>query len=404
MTPARTTDEAWRALVHVVRSLTARTEGSTVSGTYAIASQDDLDALVACFEASNDTKVAVEEHDEMDTLRLGMTVQLRVTPRFGFGVIASTLADLLQAQGAKAKAKKRFLILEGMIDGANPVEPASPVGRYLLVLKLVETLRDAAALFSSEDETLIFLNDGRFDVPVRYEIADILAINLEEVTKLTEVLSSDTLKKQCTAILATAVVELSRGEKSEDRFRYILGHAADLRLRYDQGYNMFVAGFSYDTLRDTVETARLEYVAKIHKVFSDIQSQLLSVPVATIIVATQMKRADKFDYEFFVNTAVLVGCWVFVVLLDLLLRNQRHTLEVIKAEIDRQKTKLERDHQPIRKSFDGVFEHLRARVKVQARILWTIDAVVAGGLVLSHIVYFNLTPDAWQWVIHRLAM
>ena len=229
-------------------------------------------------------------------------------------------------------------------------------------------------------------------------------MNLEEVTKLTEVLPSDTHKKQCTAILATAVVELSRGEKSEDRFRYILGHAADLRLRYDQGYNMFVAGFSYDTLRDTVETARLEYVAKIHKVFSDIQSQLLSVPVATIIVATQMKRADKFDYEFFVNTAVLVGCWVFVVLLDLLLRNQRHTLEVIKAEIDRQKTKLERDHQPIRKSFDGVFEHLRARVKVQARILWTIDAVVAGGLVLSHIVYFNLTPDAWQWVIHRLAM
>lgn len=164
-----------------------------------------------------------------------------------------------------------------------------------------------------------------------------------------------------------------------------------------------VPRLSYEKLRDQVEAARVEYACKIHKVFSDIQNQLLGIPVATIVVATQMKNAPSFGYEFLVNTAVLVGCWVFAILMVLLVRNQSHTLGVLKDEVDRQRRQLQTDYAAVAGSFAGTFAYLSKRANAQHVVLWVIDGVVCVGLVISHIVYFNLTPSAWDWVksLHR---
>ncbi|MCZ5662332.1 hypothetical protein O5623_28590 [Escherichia coli] len=56
-----------------------------------------------------------------------------------------------------------------------------------------------------------------------------------------------------------------------------------------KGYKVFVSGFSYEKILDQLRVAKIEEMGKIHKVFSDIQNQILGIPVATIIVATQMK-------------------------------------------------------------------------------------------------------------------
>ena len=160
---------------------------------------------------------------------------------------------------------------------------------------------------------------------------------------------------------------------------------------------MYAAGFSYDKLKDTVEAARVEYIGKIHKVLSDIQNQLLGIPVATIIVATQMKVAPGFGTEFLVNSAVLLGCWVFAILTLLLLRNQQHTLSVLKEEITRQKRQLEKEYAPVAGNLNGTFKSLESRALTQQIVLWVIDGDVAG-LLLSHWAYARLTPDAWAFI------
>lgn len=138
----------------------------------------------------------------------------------------------------------------------------------------------------------------------------------------------------------------------------------------------------------------MEYAAKIHKVVTDMQNQLLGIPVATVIVATQMKDAKAIGYEFWVNTAVLVGCWTFAGLMVLLLRNQSHTLEVLDVEIARQKEQLMKEYAPIAGRFKDVFDFLIRRVRHQERILWFIGGVVVVGWVLAHLIYFFLTPPA----------
>lgn len=83
----------------------------------------------------------------------------------------------------------------------------------------------------------------------------------------------------------------------------------------------FTSGFSYEKVRDEVEATRIEYAGKIHKVIGDIQNQLLGIPVATIVVATQMKEATRYDSQYWINAAVVLGCWVFALLVLMLLRD-----------------------------------------------------------------------------------
>ncbi len=186
---------------------------------------------------------------------------------------------------------------------------------------------------------------------------------------------------------------------SHGRFQYLLANLKELKKRYEDGYKIFASGFSYEKVRDQVEAARVEYTGKIHKVFSDIQNQLLSIPVATIIVATQMKSAKDLGYEFWVNSSVLAGCWVFAILMIFLLHNQLLTLNVLRDEIDRQERQLKKEFSMIADSFSNTFSYLSRRAFTQRAVIWVIDLFVVLGLALSHVIYLKLTLPARDWLV-----
>ncbi|EPY2903530.1 hypothetical protein ACXDBG_002151 [Cronobacter sakazakii] len=47
---------------------------------------------------------------------------------------------------------------------------------------------------------------------------------------------------------------------------------------FQKGYKVFVSGFSYEKILDQLRVAKIEEMGKIHKVFSDIQNQILGIP------------------------------------------------------------------------------------------------------------------------------
>ncbi len=390
-----TTELVWGALLHVAKSFKPATPGET-RGQLEISSEDDLAALKLCLQHQNDTGMQLRSGAQ-DPVR-GDSVAISFEPRRAFGSIVKDMEALLQVPGARVRERRRFLLLDGLVSSNEQADENSEIGRYRLVLQLVQSLRNVAAFLDSDESNLVFIGGGRFDVPVVYSAEDLRRIDIALIKELITLVPTDTHKKQCNAILAAAIVDVTKALPAAARFSHLLAHAGDLREAYDQGYKLYASGFSYDKLKDTVEAARVEYAGKIHKVFSDIQNQLLGIPVATIVVATQMKNANGFGYEFFVNTAVLVGCWVFAALTILLIRNQKHTLKVLKDEIDRQQRQMQNEFAAIADSFAGAFAFLRERARAQTVVLWVIDAVVLAGLLGSHIVYAYLTPDAWTWV------
>src|SRR3546814_18251560 len=75
-------------------------------------------------------------------------------------------------------------------------------------------------------------------------------------------------------LLAAAVIELVRGQRQAKRSQFIIANLDSLCEEVEKGYRLFVSSFSYSKIRKEIETARLEYINKIHKTIVDIQGQL----------------------------------------------------------------------------------------------------------------------------------
>jgi hypothetical protein len=291
-------------------------------------------------------------------------------------------------------------LLEDGINYSDLVPEDHPVAKYHGVLDFIQMLKSTAAFLDPDEPALIFINEGKFEVPINYTSQDLNNLSLTEIKTLTHIIQKDTHEKQCNAIMAEAVVGMTRYMSSDERFKYVLANLSDLKKRYEDGFNLFASGFSYEKLRDQVEAARVEYTGKIHKILSEIQNQLLSIPVATIVVATQMKEVKAMDAGFWVNSAVLFGCWVFSMLIAFLFHNQSITLKVLQDEINRQKDQLDKEFASVKKSYESTFKTLTKRALLQRKVIWSVDVIVAIGFVSSNFVYFKLTLPANAWLVN----
>lgn len=394
-----TTKVTWPDLVQVVRGLQNRQEGPPVRGSFVIKTADDIRALNACLSEPRDTHCTLANGENPGTLAVGQSIEVSISPRLGFGLLKHDIGSLLaDTRKTRIKEPSFFLMADG-ISNADVVDDEHLVSRYRAVLQFIQLLKRAAAFLDSDELSLVFIKDGKFELPIEYDADDLERLPLPVIRDLLKVLPEGTHEKQCASILAEAVISLTEHLASHQRFKHLLTNASELKKQFEQGYQLFAAGFSYEKVRDQVEAARVDYSGKIHKVFADIQNQLLGIPVATIIVATQMKDVKAVGYEFWVNTAVLVGCWVFSILMIFLLHNQSHTLGVLRDEIDRQKRQLTKEYSAVADSFTDTFRYLAKRALTQRVILWTIDGFVVLGLVLSHAVYLKLTPPARDWAV-----
>lgn len=159
-------------------------------------------------------------------------------------------------------------------------------------------------------------------------------------------------------------------------------HAVDdLATAVRSGYKLFASSFSYNKIRSEIEDARIDYTQKIHKTIVDIQSQLLGIPVATVVVASRMKAPTTCGAELLVNSAIPIGAWIFLVLLIVAIVNQWLTLGVIKAEIERQRSKMIADFPTVSDDFTGTFDALKGRIWWHRAGLVLVAFIGVGGAV-----------------------
>lgn len=333
-----------------------------------------------------------------DAIQIGDTIQLEVgEPKIAIGIVATDLDDLLLAPKARIKEPKRYFVICDKFCISDQTVPDS-IEHYRNILKLVSLLKQAAAYLDEGTCELIFIQDGKYEVPVQFSANDLLNIDGTCISQLLESFENDTHKDQKLAILAKSVQSICSTSSPKERFTFLLAHLSKLLKSFSEGYRLFVADFSYDKIVNQLEVAKLEEIGKIHKTFSDIQNQILGIPVATIVVATQMKAASQVSYEFWVNTAVLVGCWVFAILSAFVLRNQLHTLTAIGNEISRKKQQMLKEYKSVEDLITQSFPILENRLSTQRWAFYTVDVILGIGLILSHVVYFNLTTPARIWL------
>ncbi|SAL51044.1 hypothetical protein AWB71_02808 [Caballeronia peredens] len=358
-------------------------------GSLDIANQEICNALGACLDDPHEYAVKIIEN--RSAVVVGKTVRVEFgDPRPGLGLLADDVAGLLKAPRNRLNEPKNYFVLDCKFAKTDP-EPPLEVQRYRRVLKLIGLLETVAAYLDKDAGKLVFVHGGRFEMPVKYSSKDLAGMDETATDKLLAFVGDDAFNEKKLGILEGAIRETCQPYAEADRFKGFLANLPELSEKATHGYRVFISEFSYDKIRDSLETAKVEYAAKIHKAFTDIQTQILTIPVATVVVATQMKAANNYGYEFWVNTAVLAGVWVFAILVTFLLVNQRFTLAVLDSEITRQQEQTEKNYRDIAGQFSGVFEFLQKRLWWQRFALKAVGVVLAIGFVLAHFVYYTLT-------------
>lgn len=385
-------------LVRIIRSVSNRTsDAGCITGALLIDTSEKLALLQSCEKDSHNTALTI---NSITPIAVGSTVQIEIgTPRPGFGLLCDTLDALLRYPSAHIKEPIDFYLMVSDFAKKDPPVSGAGIFEYRAVLELISMLKSCAAFLDEQEELLVFIKDGKFEVPIKFTESDLRLVDIAVLVELANAIPKGTHEEQCASIMAEAIYEITAKLPADKRFVALLENSKDLKERFDKGYKLFAVGFSYEKIRDEIEAARVEFLGKIHKVFSDIQNQLLGIPVATIIIATQMKGSATIDGNFWTSVAILIGSFVFMLLMLFLLRNQRDTLDVVGIEINRQKTMLEKEHAAIAPNFTDTFSVLDRRYRTQRKVLYIVGGVVVAGFLLSVFFFYKLSLPAQQYLM-----
>lgn len=346
-------------------------------------------------EAADDYPCVIEQGDP-ETLKVGDVLQLGFgSPRTSIGLVVRSVEALLKNREiAAGTVDFAWYVFEE--DVASWEADADLCKRLNTVKRLVHAFEVSAALFDHRKMNLIFIRNGRFDVPVHYSDSDLKAFDIATAEGLIKELGlEDGHSQQRKEICCTAVLELLANTPEASRFSQLLNCVVELRARFDEGYKLFASSFSFEKIREEAEAVRMEYTAKIHKTLADIQGQLLGIPVSTIVVATQFKEVSTTPGQLWINIAVMTGATIFGFLLFIALWNQKHSLDVIFDEVTRHERGLKRQSEELASKLSNVFEKLRSRVFWHEVALAVIFLVAIVAWLVGFSVFWMLSRSAF---------
>ncbi len=315
-------------------------------------------------------------------------------PNHRLGLLVRDLDALFNAPDASWNEPPAYYVIDERFARGDAAVPVA-LARYRSLLTVTAVLREAANYVSDLQRELVFIDDEKTVVPVIFSSADLSEGLVENAARLSRIFGEPLHGDEKTELVSAAVIQSARSIRRADRFRHLISHLDQLCDEVEKGYRLFVSSFSYSKIRKEIETARLEYVGKIHKTLVDIQGQLLGIPVATIVVASQLKTPERCGLAFWTNAGVVLGAWIFVGLLWLAIRNQQHTLTAIEKEINGQNSRLERDYAAVRDDFVAVFDDLGGRITWHRRVLWFVLVLALSGAAGATYAWLRLTPSAY---------
>lgn len=250
---------------------------------------------------------------------------------------------------------------------------------YRSTLRLVALMQKAATYLDAVQQELVFFRDGRIHIPVDYGVNDLASLKRTDVDGLVALFNDPVHLHQKLAILSEAVIDIVAGLPADQRFRQLMREAKDIADRVAAGYRLFASSFTYSKIRREVESAQADFLARMHKTFVDLQGQILGIPIATIVIASQLKAAKACGVEVWTNVAVVAGAWLFVLFLIASIVNQWMTLNAISFEFGRQQERLMNDFAEVSTDFNTAFDRLKGRADWHRGVFCVIGGVAILG-------------------------
>jgi hypothetical protein len=313
-----------------------------------------------------------------------------VLPRSSAAFFAEDWAELLKHDHFRFRRPDDFFVAnDGYRDGAPDTHSSK---RYRAILEFIALLSDVADHLTSSDELrLVYLQKEKLELSIVYGESDMR--DIPSIGTFVEDFKNDAKKhrEQRAAIIKTVLTDMLRPVSPETRFTALLAQCPQFFERVRDSYALYVSEFSFERVMQDIEGRRLDFTTKLNKVFSDIQNQLLAVPAALLFVASQVTNSSRFEWK---NALTLLGVVIFWGFMVLLIRNQRHTLEAIKSDLDREQIAIRLDHAESLTAFQQIYQLLGKRYRQQKWLLRAVFWTATMVLLVTLILFILFTADA----------
>lgn len=150
-------------------------------------------------------------------------------------------------------------------------------------------------------------------------------------------------------------------------------------------FQLYMDNFSFEDFKNKIEEDRREYTIKINQVFSDIQNQLLTLPIATVLAASQMVGVSSAG-DFIKNILIVIGIVIFCVFVLMQISNQNSTLCALGDELKLRSSEMyKKDESDHRTQYLCVYNELGVRIVKLGDNLALVKNIT---LVATSLVFF----------------
>lgn len=289
--------------------------------------------------------------------------------------------DLLTAPSRHLRAPANFYVADLDYLHKEDHNSETPV----LITQYLNTVKLASAFISIADHTVkgplpkaIFLLREKLELSLKYDQDDLKP--LEGLDRfIADFVNADIHKDQKAAIIKNVLLDmLSNNRIDRLTLPCVIRRFDEFLDRVSANYQLYVSEFSFEKIKSQVQQEKFDLTLKLNKVFSDIQNQLLAVPIALIVAGSQMSNKGEITAQ---NFFILIGTLIFGLFMFLLVRNQSNTLQAIDTEITFQWGLIKDKHAAAKERLEENHNKLKARHAAQRKVLRVIWWVVLFSVV-----------------------
>ncbi len=354
------------------------------SGKFYCRNDEDCKKINLILKNTDDYGISLNEGN----IEIDNTITLDISlPSSKLGCLFKNIEQLIRNPNNRCIEPINYYVIDISFYSEDlPDELPHEIKKYKSIISFLDLLKSCAAYFDKTSCELIFLNSSILKIPVMYFKEDIDQVSEKSIENIKSYFLDEIHLDQKKEILSVSIYSLCDKIDKNVMFSHLLHNIDDLKLEYEKGYKIFTSGFSYRKIVDELRSKKIEAIGKIHKTFSDIQNQILAIPIATLIAATQMKMGDS-GYQILINIVILFGCFVFGVLVWVSLINQKHTLDLMEEEIKFQIDDIKNKYHIFESDIKINLESIESRISRQKYLFVFIQVVLIIGILISFISF-----------------
>ncbi|MFW2036879.1 hypothetical protein [Acinetobacter junii] len=181
------------------------------------------------------------------------------------------------------------------------------------------------------DGDLIFLGNAKIIITDEYSESDLIELTNFESFKnkfISNVNDNSNISlKEKDKLLKKALVSFFNNSEKISLSQLIYDFHK-LHVFVNDELDIYMSKFSYEDVKDQVERDKVDFIVRLNKVFSDIQTQLIGVPVSVILAADKLKLGALASQDpnkilgFSMSNLLVIGAIGFyAIFISMLIRN-----------------------------------------------------------------------------------